>query len=205
MKIVSIAVLVCVLLSVCGILTYCALTKGPELYTVKDRFVYLIEGSKQVNEIFFGAGLPVYVRDSDIESQNNVYIGESNRGYEQVMELSPYVTIDEMKTQAQYYYSSAYCDQLFERCFEGVLHEGVTVLDYAMLNEKLYQSTAREELVKREKIYLYDTMEIVRPSSDEYVNVEIQAYYEDEPRNVFTEKISFAYEEGNWYLDTPTY
>ena len=39
-------------------------SSAPELGEVKDTFIALIEASAEVNDIFFGAGLPVYERDS---------------------------------------------------------------------------------------------------------------------------------------------
>ena len=205
------AKIICILLasvillgSVC-VFAYCSLNKAPELDEVKGGFICLIENSKQVNEIFFGVGLPVYERDGDLDEQNMIYIGEANRGYDRVMELSPYATIEEMKAAAQRVYSSAYCEQLFQTCFDGVLYEGVTVLDYSVIGEVLYQSSVKEAITKEERIYIYSTMKIVRPSNKEYVNVEIQSYLESTPDKIETDRLSFLYEDGNWYLDTPTY
>lgn len=204
-KLISIIVLVCVIASCVGIFAYCNANNAPDIETVRDRFVYLIEGSKQVNEIFFGEGLPVYVRESSLAEQKHVYIGEQNRGYEKVMEVSPYLIIDDMKTEAQKIYSSAFCNGLFESCFEGILSDGVTLIEYTEIDNWLYQSTSRDVLINRERIYLYDTMKIVRPSRGEYVNVEIESYLIDTPENIQTERLSFIYEDGNWYLDSPTY
>ena len=42
--------------------------KSPKLEDVKERFIYLIENSKEINSIFFGSGLPVYERESFLYS-----------------------------------------------------------------------------------------------------------------------------------------
>ena len=204
-KIISVVLLVAVILPCTGIFAYCQLNKAPELETVRDRIIYLVEGSKQINEIFFGEGLPVYVRDSELSEEKFVYIGEQNKGYEKVMEVSPYLLLDEMKEAAERIYSSAYCKQLFESCFDGVVVDGVTLLEYVEIDEWLYQSTARDTLAENERIYLYDTMKIVRPSNKEYINVDIESYLINNPDKKQTERLSFAFEDGNWYLDTPTY
>ena len=204
-KIISVVLLVAVILTCTGIFAYCQLNKAPELETVRDRIIYLVEGSKQINEIFFGEGLPVYVRDSELSEEKFVYIGEQNKGYEKVMEVSPYLLLDEMKEAAERIYSSAYCKQLFESCFDGVVVDGVTLLEYVEIDEWLYQSTARDTLAKNERIYLYGTMKIVRPSNKEYINVDIESYLINNPDKKQTERLSFAFEDGNWYLDTPTY
>lgn len=204
-KVISIVLLAAVLLTCAGIFAYCQFNKAPELDEVRDRFIYLIEGSKQINEIFFGEGLPVYVRDSDLSKERFVYIGEQNKGYERVMEVSPYLMLDEMREATERIYSSAYCAQLFESCFDGVVVDGVTLLEYAEISEWLYQSSARDTLVENERIYLYDTMKMVRPSNKEYINIEIESYLINNPDKKQIERLSFAFEDGNWYLDTPTY
>lgn len=199
------AALVFVVLLSCVFVTSGCSNKAPEISSVRDRIIYLIEGSKQINEIYFGEGLPVYVRDSDLSKESFVYIGQQNKGYEKVMEVSPYLMLDEMKEATQRIYSSAYCEQLFESCFDGVVVDGVTLLEYVEISEWLYQSAARDVLVENERIYLYDTMKIVRPSNDEYINVEIESYLISSPEKIEKERLSFAFEDGDWYLDTPTY
>lgn len=204
-KVISVSVAVCLIIACVGIFAFCRVNRAPTLDTVRDRFIYLIEGSRQINEIFFGEGLPVYERGGSLAEQKHVYIGEQNRGYERVMEISPYLTVEEMKTDAQRIYSSSFCEELFESCFEGIVSDGVTLIEYAELADWLYQSTARDVLVSNDRIYLYDTMKIVRPSNKEYVNVEIESYLINSPKNIQTERLSFIYESGNWYLDCPTY
>lgn len=204
-RIISITVAVCILIACCGIFAYCSINKAPELDTVRDRFIYLIEGSRQINQIFFGVGLPVYERGGALAEQKHVYIGEQNKGYERVMEISPYLTVDDMRTDAQRIYSSSFCEELFESSFEGILSDGVTLIEYAELSEWLYQSTARDVLIKNDRIYLYDTMKIVRPSNKEYINVDIESYQLDSPESIQVERLSFVLESGNWYLDCPTY
>lgn len=201
---VCISLVVVLMMSCVCIMSGCS-GKAPEIDTIKDRIIYLIEGSKQINEIYFGEGLPVYVRDSDLSKESFVYIGQQNKGYEKVMEVSPYLMLDEMKEATQRIYSSAYSEQLFESCFDGVVVEGVTLLEYVEINEWLYQSTARDVLVKNERIYLYDTMKIVRPSNEEYINIEIESYLISNPEKIEIDRLGFAFEDGNWYLDTPTY
>ena len=54
-------------------------SKPPELETVKEEFVALIERSVEVNTIFFGEGLPTYVR---VEGDGNlVYLAEHDAYY----------------------------------------------------------------------------------------------------------------------------
>lgn len=71
------ALLLCLALAMCaGILASCS--QPPELESVKDTFVALIEASVEVNEIFFGEGLPTYPR---IEGDGNLLYDEANKAY----------------------------------------------------------------------------------------------------------------------------
>ncbi len=53
-------------------------SKAPELDSVKDEFVALIEASVEVNNIFFGEGLPTYLR---AEGDGNLIYLEEHKAY----------------------------------------------------------------------------------------------------------------------------
>ena len=60
------------------------------------------------------------------------------------------------------------------------------------------------EFTLTERIYDYSTMEIVAPYSQDYINLKIEAYsIVDNVRKEVS--LSFALENGEWYLDSPTY
>lgn len=65
-----------VLIMSAGIFASCS--QPPELDSVKDTFVSLIEASIEVNEIFFGEGLPTYPR---IEGDGNLLYDEASKAY----------------------------------------------------------------------------------------------------------------------------
>lgn len=76
-KLIKIAVCLLSLVILAGNMVACS--NPPELDDVKDEFVALIEASVEVNNIFFGEGLPTYLR---IEGDGNlIYISESNTYY----------------------------------------------------------------------------------------------------------------------------
>lgn len=76
-KLIKIAVCLLSLVILAGNMVACS--NPPELDSVKDEFVALIEASVEVNNIFFGEGLPTYLR---IEGDGNlIYISESNTYY----------------------------------------------------------------------------------------------------------------------------
>jgi len=64
------------LIAAVPIFTSCS--KAPELDSVKDEFIALIEKSVEVNEIFFGEGLPTYQR---VEGNGNLVYIEEHQAY----------------------------------------------------------------------------------------------------------------------------
>ena len=68
----------------------CSSSKAPELCDIKERLVYLIEESKELNVLFFGNGLPVYRRDEALSDRKMVYFNDTLTSYERVMENSDY-------------------------------------------------------------------------------------------------------------------
>ena len=75
-KFIKISVCFFALAVIAGSLISCS--QPPELDSVKDTFVALIEASVEVNEIFFGEGLPTYPR---IEGDGNLLYDEANKAY----------------------------------------------------------------------------------------------------------------------------
>lgn len=179
--------------------------KAPELDDVKDRFVYLIEGSKELNVLFFGSGLPVYERDSLLADRRGVYYNDSLTSYDHVMENARYISIEDMKYQAEKIYSSEYVTGLYESAFDGIMTgTAQAYLRFYDNGDWLYQNANATNFELSERIYDYSTMKIVKPSNAEYVNIEIESYtLKDSKRKVIS--LSFVYENGNWYLDSPTY
>ena len=199
------ALLIFIVLSMLISLCTCN-NKMPELDDdLRDRFINLIEDSKELNTIFFGAGLPVYYRDNEYSERLGVYFNDEMLGYYRVNENSSYITIDSIKAAAEKVYSKEYLSALYETAFDGVM----TGNDSAYLRfyddgEWLYQNILANDFELCERIYDYSTMKIVKPSSDSYINVTVESYtLKNSERIEIT--LSFVYENGSWFLDCPTY
>ena len=186
-------------------LASCSKSTAPELDDVKERLVYLIEESKELNVIFFGIGLPVYRRDTAISDRKTVYTNESLGGYDRLSENSQYITIDAMKSEAEKIYSKEYIAALYEGAFEGVLTGNTgAYLRFYDDGKYLYQNSTLYDFTVNERIYDYSTMKIIEPSSADYINVSIESYsLANGIRIEIT--LSFTFENGDWYLDSPTY
>lgn len=178
---------------------------APSLDTLKERFVYLIEESKELNTLFFGKGLPVFRRDGKLSDRKMIYYVDEVRGYDRVMENSAYYSIDEMKAQVELIFSEDYLSELYEGAFDGIMMDDSSAyLRFYDNGEWLHQNTNAIDFGLSERIYDYSTMKIVEPSTGDYVNISIESYTLADPtkREV---SLSFVYENGNWYLDSPTY
>lgn len=179
--------------------------RAPELEDVKERFIYLIENSKDINTIYFGSGLPTYDRDGVIATEKGVYYNDQYPAYNRVMEISSYLTIDEMKQKSNQIYSTEYMADLYETAFDGVMTGSSSAyLRFLETSDWIYQNRYATDYNLSKRIYDYSTMKIVKPSNGEYVNITIDSYTLED-RTVRSVLLTFVYERGNWYLDSPTY
>ncbi len=198
--------LVCVMLclvSVIGV-SGCG-SKAPEMDEVYDRFVYLIEESAEMNEVLFGAGIPVYERESLITEKRQIYYGVGQSVYNLIMEQSLYYDVSSIKTEAEKIYSSRYLSALYETAVDGVLIADGSFIRFYEESGNLYQAINADSFDYQRKVYDYSTMKIVKPSDDDYVTVELEAYDVGMSHKRRTITITFVKEGDEWYLDSPTY
>lgn len=198
--IVSFSLMITALLS----FSSCA-TKPPSLEEVKEEFISLIEASAEINTIFFGEGLPVYDREgSEEEKSFYLSLGSELDNYEIVSGESKYITVNEIKNAAELVYTPEYLESVYEMVFDGYADEnvGVKASRYYESGEWLCMSMNYEPLISGVREYDYGTMEMVKPSDGQYVNVSIESSLYGESLRV---TLAFSKTENGWRLDTPTY
>ncbi len=193
-------------LLICG--TACS-RKGPPpaMETVYDRLVELIEASHKVNVLLFGVGLPTYPRGDAEDDLVHRYYNVVDDGREYATPYTPYVTTEDMRTAVSAVYSQAYCTSLFESLFTGFADSGISgslPARYSEDEQALYQNTHVEPLVGGVRVYDYATMKPEKGSYDTYLRVSVQSYADDRPGEWATTYLSFVYENGDWYLDSPS-
>ncbi len=204
-KLLAAATLICIILTVVLSAASCS-QSAPPLEDVKDRIVYLIEGSKEINTLFFGKGLPIYERESLLSEALGIYYDDQYTSYNRVLESSKYVSVDDMKAAAERIYSEEYLAAIYETAFDGFMTGNSSAyLRFYETSEWLFQNRTAPDFDLSERIYDYSTIEIVKPSSGEYLNITIESYTIDDPENRESIALGFVFERGNWYLDTPTY
>ena len=180
---------------------------APEMDEVYDRLVQVIEASHEVNVLLFGAGLPVYPRGDAEDLLVHRYYGVTDNGQQFVTPYAKYDSIAEMQTAIAAVYSTEYRESLYESLFTGYAADEMSVVMPARFSEDekfLYMSQYVSPLVEGVRVYDYASMQIVEYSHASRLRVSIRSYTEDRPEEWKTVYLSFVYENGDWYLDSPS-
>ena len=179
----------------------------PPLEDVYDRIVTVVEASHEVNVLLFGAGLPVYPRGDAEDDLIHRYYGMADDGREYVTPYTKYQSIDQMQSAIAAVYSVRYRESLYETLFTGYADGDIMTVMPARFQEDeraLYQSKYVESLVSGVRVYDYAAMEIEEGSNATRIRVAIPSYSESKPDLWTTVTLSFVYENGDWYLDSPS-
>ena len=212
-KVRHVAAMLCLCLLLGGLPFLSGCSSAPPLEEMTDRVIYLIEHSYEANVFLFGEGLPVYVRGSELAEARYVYQNETNAAYatyDTAMPTAGYLTVDDMKRCAQNVYSLRYLAALYETAFEGLVYEwgeDSQVVAPARYTEKdggLQQERDHQPLVTGRRIYDYATMTYVGRQNATQVKIRMDTYKAGE-ETVLPVTLTFVYEDGNWYLNSPTY
>jgi hypothetical protein len=162
----------------------------------------------------YGYKLPDYT-----EVKHKLYYKKSDPAeYDYVNgDLCEMRTIRDIKDFAETVYSKNYLENtLYETLFVGVatLSEeyltGRTARYYEYTDSDgevwLMKSNTYEAVISDERpIFDYSTAKIVRPYRRNFVNIEIEYYYESAPDTRNTVKISMIMQDGVWMLDGQTF
>ena len=180
---------------------------APDIDEVYDRLVQVIEASHEVNVLLFGAGLPVYPRGDAEDELVHRYYGVADNGQEYVTPYAKYAGIAEMQAAIAAVYSTEYRESLYESLFTGYAADEMSVIMPARFSEDekfLYMSKYVDPLVEGVRVYDYATMKIVDYSHASRLRVSVRSYSEKYPDEWKTVYLSFVYENGDWYLDSPS-
>ena len=177
----------------------------PSLEEVYDDVVALLENAYPINNAVFGEGLPVHAIGSEYAEQNGLYKDTDYANYQYVREDATYRTVGEIRDALLEIYSTDYVDSLSGVLFDGfVMGSRVEVAQLYEQNGYLMQRTDYEPLFQGRRVYDYDSMRIVKPSTATRLTIEIDSRTEGE--QAFTkDKITLVLEDGVWRLDAPTF
>lgn len=188
--------------------------RAPKLDEIYDRVVELIENSYELNQIFFGEGLPYC--DRNLPVYEILYADYTTVGYTKdyniVSRNSKYHSVEELKQAAEKVYSKALLQSsVYPAMFDGLMQQNVatgsTYLQarYIEDNQNFYVLIEDEDAYHPTPlIYDYATMKIIRPSNASHVMISLNAWEEDNPQKIFEMRLSLVNEDGIWLLDKLT-
>lgn len=176
---------------------------------LKSAAAELIEKSYEVNEIYFGKGLPVAEEDSEaiknFTSELDVDVKAVN--YLPVTEECPYETIEELKELAADVYSAGYCEYLWKMAFEGLSTDDDQTVSYARyMTDYSGVLTVRADLTEDgptlSRTYDTENITVDKMKKDE-ASITLNSFVDGK------EDISITFvlkrEADGWRLDQPTY
>ena len=118
-----------------------------------------------------------------------------------------YLSVADIKAAAEQVYSKSYLMSIYETMFVGYMDSGLTDMIYARYydgTEGLMMLKDADVWVTEKRIYDYDSMKIVRPSSGSKITVLIDSHLESQTE-ILPVRLSFIMQDGEWYLNSPSY
>ena len=189
--------------------------KAPDIEAVRDELVALVEASYEVNEIFFGEGLPTYARGGEYDKKYGLYNGNDSEFafYEYVTQESKYYFTEQIRWAAEKVYTADYLKGIYTMAFDGYADENtgaVTTARYLDANGLLMKYVFDEndpfdQLDGKKRRFDFDTMEAVKPYSSGYLNISVDSYLEGNESDILNITLHFKKTADGWRLDAPTY
>lgn len=139
------------------------------------------------------------------------YTSQDPADYDFVRNDSHYRTVNEMKKLIEGVYSRNYALSLYSSLFDGVASgDSVLKARYTELSRDgvamLAQSNTYDSLFSERRAYKFDTAKIIKwGSNNKFVRIEIQSYLPSAPDKIITDEVSLVKQNGQWFLDSPTF
>ena len=142
------------------------------------------------------------------------YTDRDSADYDYVSPDSKYLSVFAIKQEAEAVYSRDYLENsVYVALFTGaVASEGTDGLfaryveyDHESAGTLLMQSNKYPALVTETRIFDFSTATMVKPSSKELVNIEVETYLPSSPDERTVVRVTMVLVDGEWYLDSGTY
>ena len=192
----------------------CTLSSCGQKYSedeIRAALEELIPASAEINEIYFGEGLPLSVDEDEYQKYYSMLDTDvSALGYEPVSEDCKYQTEAELREATLAVFSEEYSEFLFERAFNGlsVVYDDETTANavYARYIETDGVLTKRvgskDEALPLGREYSISEAVIVRQRAD-FVLVDVPSSVDGE--DDVTVRLKLVMTDAGWRLDSPTY
>ena len=178
---------------------------------IREALGELIPASAELNEIYFGEGLPLSVNEDEYEGYYAMLESDvSTLGYEPVSEDAKYRTEAELREATLAVFTEEYARFLFERAFSGVsaVYDDETTANavYARYIETDGVLTkrvgAKNEAIPLGREYRVDDAEIVR-EHENWLFVDVPSMIGGKDDVVV--RLRLVKTAGGWRLDSPPY
>ncbi len=179
-------------------LTFVSCGKGPELDEVRERIAETVEKSIELNDIFYGEGLPVY---KEMITGKDYYLVDT--------EKSNYDSIEELKAALADVYTADYCTSINEVMFVGIADSFVSLLPRFIEEEmsgSLMQDKYAESILIGRREFDYSAMTMEKSSKNSFtVRIPATLNGEKDEDAVLTFRKEMTDGGAVWKLDSPTY
>lgn len=169
----------------------------------KEIVAPLIEKSYEINDIFFGDGLP---HEEVQEDGDDVQYDVKSAVYLPVVS-EKYDSIESIKEAAREVYTESYLNTVFSHAFEGMTDGAGNVYEYARYISSLVTGFSVRQGLEEENIlsgYVYDVSTLkITGGGKGYVYFTVAATRDGE--DVGECPLSIKDEGNGWRLDSPTY
>lgn len=140
------------------------------------------------------------------------YTSKDDADYDYCTKDCGFAATDDIKALASQVYSAEYLAPIYEALFMGVSYSEDNSILTARYRDYVHDGTVSlqksntyqgRELADRR--YLYDSMRMLDKSTSDFVVIEIESYIAGQEDKKQTIQLAFTLQNGDWFLDSPTY
>ena len=183
-----------------------------EVYKYNKQMIKYIVGEdkkrEDVEPIYTDAAKGIYyyyIEEFTEPEYEFYYTSTDDKSYSYVRDDAKYTSIAQIKQKAQSVYSRNYLNSLYVSLFDGYGSVPPRYMDNAN-NGRLMQYDNYESLVSEKCEFMFETAKIDEwQSNSSLVRINIKAYLPSRPSEKHDIVIDLALQDGEWYLDSPTY
>lgn len=196
MKKITITLLIAIL-----IFSLISCSGGPADEVLLARFSELIPAATEINDIFFGEGLPTYSREEYSEAYEMT--AGADPDYDFITTEAKYQSVAEIKEAAEAVYTNGYLASIYTLIFEGFYDEGIGHIAALYIEDGngFAKHNKTEPQISESRAYDLASAKVLM-KNDKYATIEVDTTLADKSESV---RIRMMNQDGTWLLDDPTY
>ncbi len=174
---------------------------GPSDEVLLARFSELIPEAAEINDIFFGKGLPTYSREEYAEAYKMT--DGADPDYDFITTDAKYQSVSEIKEAAEAVYTKGYLASIYTLIFEGFYDEGIGHIAALYIEDGngFSKHNKTEPTITEARVYDLESAKVLM-KNDTYATLEVETTLAGKSESV---RIRMMCQDGIWLLDDPTY